>query len=55
MVSSSFPHCFYGINKDGIRPIVTTKGNKNTHIRLRGSKWGINYNKEEVNKEVKFY
>ena len=53
MVSSSFPHCFYGINKEGIASIVTTKGNKNTHIILRGSKWGTNYNKEEVNKAHK--
>ena len=41
-------HCFYGVDKKGVASIVTTKGNKNLHIILRGSKKGPNYFKHIV-------
>jgi len=43
VVSSNYSHCFLGINEDGKASIVTTKGNKNTHIILRGGKTGPNF------------
>lgn len=48
MLSSSYPHCFYGINERGHASIVETKGNKHTHIILRGSKYGTNYDYNSV-------
>ena len=43
VISSNYRHCFMGINEDGKASIVTTKGNKNTHIILRGGKTGPNF------------
>jgi 3-deoxy-7-phosphoheptulonate synthase len=43
VVSSNYSHCFLGINEDGKASIVTTKGNQNTHIILRGGKTGPNF------------
>ena len=54
IISAKHPHCFYGINEEGQASIVRTNGNTNCHIILRGSKYGTNYEKQEVNlvKEV---
>ena len=52
ILSSSFPHCFYGINKNGEAAIVETKGNKNTHLILRGSKYGTNYDIRSLKETV---
>ena len=49
IISAYHPHCFYGINENGQASIVRTKGNTNCHIILRGSKYGTNYEKQEVN------
>jgi 3-deoxy-7-phosphoheptulonate synthase len=43
VVSSQYSHCFLGINESGQASIVTTKGNQNTHIILRGGKSGANF------------
>lgn len=48
IISASFPHCFYGINEEGMASIVETKGNKDTHIILRGSKFGTNYDIKSI-------
>lgn len=43
VVSSNHTHCFLGINEDGIASIVTTIGNSNSHIILRGGTTGVNF------------
>lgn len=53
IISASYPHCFYGINDEGQASIVQTNGNSNTHIILRGSKYGTNYDIRSVKKVIK--
>ena len=48
VISSQYPHCFLGINESGQASIVSTKGNKNTHIILRGGKTGANFDHVSV-------
>ena len=43
VVSSQYTHSFLGINENGHASIVNTKGNKDTHIILRGGKTGPNF------------
>ena len=43
MISSSVPHTFLTVMNNGCVGIVTTKGNKNTHVILRGDKNKPNY------------
>ena len=38
ILSSQYPHTFLGITEDGNSAIIKTKGNKDTHIILRGGK-----------------
>lgn len=52
IISASYPHCFYGINDEGQASIVKTKGNANTHIILRGSKYGTNYDIQSINRVI---
>ena len=52
IISASFPHCFYGINEEGMASIVETKGNKDTHVILRGSKFGTNYDNKSISMVV---
>jgi 3-deoxy-7-phosphoheptulonate synthase len=42
------PHTFLGISGDGVASAVTTTGNPNCHIVLRGSEQGPNYSAEHV-------
>jgi 3-deoxy-7-phosphoheptulonate synthase len=46
--SVSSPHRFLGINPDGQVAVLTTRGNQNAHIVLRGGTSGPNYNSESV-------
>lgn len=48
VISSQYPHSFLGINETGQASIVTTKGNKSTHIILRGGKTGANFDHVSV-------
>ena len=48
MVAASQPHHFLGINHHGLASIVTTTGNVDTHLVLRGGKHGPNYDAEQV-------
>ena len=43
VVSSQYKHSFLGINENGQASIVTTKGNMDSHIILRGGKTGPNF------------
>ncbi|MCP9927056.1 3-deoxy-7-phosphoheptulonate synthase [Cyanobium sp. CH-040] len=42
------PHHFLGINRDGYASIVTTTGNPDGHVVLRGGKHGTNYHPEAI-------
>ena len=46
--SAEHKHCFYGITYDGKASMISTKGNKNSHIILRGSNIKPNYYKEDI-------
>ena len=52
IISASYPHTFLGIGEDGRGAIIETKGNKNCHIILRGSKTP-NYYPEMVDDAIK--
>ena len=46
--SSSRPHHFLSVTKQGVSAIVCTAGNESCHLILRGGKSGPNYEKPEV-------
>ena len=48
MLAASRPHHFLGINQSGLASIVTTTGNPDGHLVLRGGKHGPNYAAENV-------
>lgn len=50
MLSASQPHHFLGINLAGSASIVTTTGNPDCHLVLRGGKTGPNYDATHVEK-----
>ena len=47
--AASETQTFLGINQDGLSSAVTTKGNPNCHLILRGGSGGPNYEKPYVN------
>lgn len=50
IVSAAHPHCFLSVTKQGLSAIVSTKGNPECHIILRGSTQGTNFSAEHVAK-----
>jgi len=46
--SSSNPHHFLSVTKQGVSAIVSTSGNKSCHLILRGGKKGPNYAAAEI-------
>ncbi|MDX1680709.1 MAG: 3-deoxy-7-phosphoheptulonate synthase [Akkermansiaceae bacterium] len=46
--SSSNPHHFLSVTKQGVSAIVSTSGNKSCHLILRGGKKGPNYDKDSI-------
>ncbi len=48
MLSARQPHRFLGVNNDGLASIITTSGNPDGHIVLRGGKQGPNYDNAHV-------
>ena len=48
MEAAARPHHFLGINHEGHAAIVTTTGNPDGHLVLRGGKRGTNYHAEAV-------
>jgi 3-deoxy-7-phosphoheptulonate synthase len=50
ILAASRPHRFLGINTQGLASIVTTTGNPNGHLVLRGGKYGPNYDTTHVEK-----
>ncbi|MCB1828146.1 MAG: 3-deoxy-7-phosphoheptulonate synthase, partial [Coxiellaceae bacterium] len=47
------PHHFLGVSKQGIAAIVSTEGNSDCHIILRGSKTGTNYDAASIAETAK--
>ena len=52
MKAASKPHHFLGINHDGCASIISTTGNPDGHLVLRGGNSGTNYDFESVSKVV---
>ena len=52
MEAASKPHHFLGINHDGAASIISTTGNPDGHLVLRGGSTGTNYDFESVSKVV---
>jgi 3-deoxy-7-phosphoheptulonate synthase len=50
MLAASSPHHFLGINVEGHASIITTTGNPDTHMVLRGGNSGPNYDSESVDR-----
>ncbi len=48
MLAASQPHHFLGINQSGLASIVSTTGNADGHLVLRGGKQGPNYEARSV-------
>ena len=48
IIAASASHVFLGINNLGVSSRISTHGNKNVHIILRGSKTTTNYDKKSV-------
>ena len=46
--SSSNPHHFLSVTKQGVSAIVSTAGNESCHLILRGGKTGPNYEKPDI-------
>jgi 3-deoxy-7-phosphoheptulonate synthase len=46
--AAAYPHVFLSVTEQGVAAIVTTKGNRDCHIILRGGKTGPNYGAEAV-------
>jgi 3-deoxy-7-phosphoheptulonate synthase len=53
MLSASHPHRFLGINSHGLASIVTTTGNPDGHLVLRGGKGKPNYDTTHVEQAAK--
>ncbi len=53
MLAASQPHHFLGINDDGQASIVSTTGNADGHLVLRGGKKGPNYESSHVESAAK--
>lgn len=50
--ASQQPHHFLGVSKQGIASIVSTTGNQDCHVILRGSSQGTNYDAEFIAQTV---
>ena len=48
MRSAAHPHHFLSVTKEGVAAIIATKGNRDTHVILRGGNAGPNYSAADV-------
>lgn len=48
IAAASHPHHFLSVTKQGISAIVTTRGNRECHLILRGSNKGPNYDSDSI-------
>jgi 3-deoxy-7-phosphoheptulonate synthase len=50
--ASATGHTFFGVTRNGVAAVVTTAGNPDTHVILRGGRAGPNYGSSEVTKAL---
>ena len=50
--AAAHPHCFLGVTEQGLGAIVTTRGNPDCHVILRGGQSGPNYDALSVQKAL---
>lgn len=50
--AAKHPHHFLGVTKEGLAAIVSTAGNTDCHVILRGSNLGPNYDKQSINHTI---
>ena len=48
--AAAHPHCFLGVTEQGLAGIVSTRGNPDSHVILRGGQSGPNYDALSVQK-----
>lgn len=48
MKAAAYPHQFMSVTEQGVAAIVVTRGNRDTHVILRGGRNGTNYDAESV-------
>ncbi|MFN8590419.1 MAG: 3-deoxy-7-phosphoheptulonate synthase [Thermomicrobiales bacterium] len=48
MKAAAYPHQFMSVTEQGVAAIVATRGNRDTHVILRGGSSGPNYSPESV-------
>ena len=47
MNAAAYPHQFMSVTEQGLAAIVVTRGNRDTHVILRGGHSGPNYDAEQ--------
>jgi len=52
MSAASYPHQFMSVTEQGLAAIVVTRGNRDTHVILRGGRSGANYDAESVQRTL---
>ena len=52
MKAASYPHQFMSVTEQGVAAIVVTRGNRDTHVILRGGSGGPNYDAEGVGRAI---
>lgn len=52
VTSAAHPHHFLSVTKQGLAAIVSTRGNQECHVILRGGKNGPNFDADSVNKTL---
>jgi len=52
MHAASWPHQFMSVTEQGVAAIVVTRGNRDTHVILRGGRSGPNYDTESVQRTL---
>jgi 3-deoxy-7-phosphoheptulonate synthase len=52
MRSSRISHSFLGLDQEGMTSIVTTRGNQESHLVLRGGRHGANYFPHQITQAV---
>jgi 3-deoxy-7-phosphoheptulonate synthase len=52
MKAAAYPHQFMSVTEQGVAAIVVTRGNRDTHLILRGGESGPNYDPEHVRRAL---
>jgi 3-deoxy-7-phosphoheptulonate synthase len=52
MHAASYPHQFMSVTEQGVAAIVVTRGNRDTHVILRGGSSGPNYDADSVQRAL---